>query len=436
MSYSNELPGGKAGPVAASDRYLSLDTLRGVAVLGILVMNIYAFAMPMAAYGNPTVMGGADAINFGVWVVTHILADQKFYSIFSMLFGAGVILMMGRAEKRGVRLGPIYYRRNFWLLLMGLAHGYFIWFGDVLFYYAIVGMVVYLFRKMRPNRLILTSCLIMVLPVLINFGSSYAVEKLFVEGPDLQHRSQAGEELTEEEAKKLQQWSEMRSFLAPTDETIQEEIAAYSGSYAEAFAHRGTILGAIQIQWLPTFVIWRFGGLMLLGMALMKLGIISGERSTGFYRRLTFVGYGVGLPLATFSAADQFAHAFDPVYQLRYGNISNYVAAVFVALGHLALVNLIIKRGALRGIVSRFAAVGRMALSNYLAHSVVMTLVFYGYGLGWYGDVPRIGQQALVAAMIAAQLLVSPWWLNHFRFGPVEWAWRSLTYWERQPMRQ
>jgi uncharacterized protein len=130
------------------------------------------------------------------------------------------------------------------------------------------------------------------------------------------------------------------------------------------------------------------------------------------------------------------AHGFDPIYVARFGGIPNYVGSILVAFGHIGAVMLVVKSGALRAIVDRFAAVGRMALSNYLAHSLLMTSLFYGYGLGLYADVPRLWQQALVVAVVALQLLISPWWLKHFRFGPAEWLWRSLSYRQRQPMRR
>jgi len=138
---------GPAGPVLGNERIVSLDALRGVAILGILVMNIYAFAMPFIAYSNPLAMGGVEAHNIGTWFFTHIFFDQKFLSIFAMLFGAGMILMTGRAEARGARYGRIFYRRQFWLLVIGALHGYLIWVGDILFNYAAMGMLVYLFRK-------------------------------------------------------------------------------------------------------------------------------------------------------------------------------------------------------------------------------------------------------------------------------------------------
>ena len=128
-----------------------------------------------------------------------------------------------------------------------------------------------------------------------------------------------------------------------------------------------------------------------------------------FNKTLALVGYGIGLPLATFSAVDLRAHDFDAIYLFRYRGIANYVGAVFVALGHLAAVNLAVKTGVLKGLFDRFAAVGRMALSNYLVHSIVMTLIFNGYGVGLYADVPRFWQQGFVVALIAIQLIVSPW---------------------------
>jgi uncharacterized protein len=140
------------------------------------------------------------------------------------------------------------------------------------------------------------------------------------------------------------------------------------------------------------------------------------------------------LPLTAYSAIDLHAHDFDPLYAFAYGWAPNYVGSLVVALGHIGLVMLLIKTGFVQSLLQRFAAVGRMALTNYLMHSVILTTVFYGYGLGLYGDVARFSQMGFVVAVIALQLVLSPWWLARYRFGPVEWLWRSLTYWQRQPM--
>ncbi len=436
MSYPDKFPCTQAAPVTAAERLVCLDALRGVAVLGILVMNIYAFAMPLAAYSNPLTMGGTEPLNIGTWFFTHLLFDQKFMSIFSMLFGAGLIMMMDRAAARAAAFGRIYYRRTLWLLALGMLHGYFIWFGDILFHYALMGMFVFLFRNKSPKVLITIACCMLPVTLLINFASSFYVEELQTTAIETEQLQLEGETLDEEQQKKLDEWLEVRPFFAPTDEEINDNVRAHKGNYLDVLAHRAPFVVFMQINVTLIFVIWRVGGLMLIGMALMKLGVLSGERSSDFYRKMALWGYGTGLPLTIYSAFILNAHDFDPLYVARIGGIPNYIGSVLVAFGHIAVVILIVRSEKLKRLFDRFAAVGRMALSNYLTHSIVMTTVFYGYGLGLYAAVPRFWQQGFVVAMIGVQLLVSPWWLTRFRFGPVEWLWRSLTYGQRQPMRQ
>jgi len=436
MGYPKPLPGQNAGPVTAAERLVSLDALRGVAVMGILVMNVYAFAMPLAAYYNPLIMGGTDALNMGTWFFTHLLFDQKFMTIFSMLYGAGVVMMMNRAEARDVPFTSVFYRRSAWLIVFGLLHGYIIWFGDILFHYALMGMIVFLFRKASPRMLITIACIMLPVTLLINFGSSFYMEELQADVAAIEQMQSDGATPDEEQQQKLEAWLEVRAVFAPTAEDIAAEVTAYKGTYVDALAQRAPFVAFMQLNLTLVFVVWRVGGLMLLGMALMKLGVLSGQRSMRFYRKMTVIGYGVGLPLAILSAVILDAHQFDPLYVARYGGIPNYFGSILVAFGHIGAVLLVVKSGAFQAAVHRVAAVGRMALSNYLAHSLVMTSLFYGYGLGLYAEVPRIWQQGFVAALIGLQLALSPWWLKYFRFGPAEWLWRSLTYGQRQPMRR
>ena len=436
MGYPEPLSGQNARPVTGAERLVSLDTLRGVAVLGILVMNVYAFAMPLAAYYNPLIMGGTDALNMGTWFFTHLFFDQKFMSIFSMLYGAGIVMMMNRADERGAAFTPVFYRRSAWLIVLGLLHGYFIWFGDILFHYALMGMVVFLFRKASPRALITIACFLLPVTLLINYGSSFYIEELQADVAAIEELQSQGAELDDEQREKLEAWEEIRPVFAPGAEDIQAEVTAYKGTYVETLAHRAPFVAFMQLNLTLVFVVWRVGGLMLIGMALMKLGVLSGERSTGFYRKMALAGYGAGLPLAVLSAVLLDAHQFDPLYVARYGGIPNYFGSILVAFGHIAAVMLVVKSGAVQAAVRRFAAVGRMALSNYLTHSLVMTSLFYGYGMDLYAEVPRVWQQAFVVVLISVQLMLSPWWLRHFRFGPAEWLWRSLTYGQRQPMRR
>jgi uncharacterized protein len=151
---------------------------------------------------------------------------------------------------------------------------------------------------------------------------------------------------------------------------------------------------------------------------------------------MLLIGYGIGLPVVGFSGLNLWDHGWEPMWAFRVGMLPNYVGSILVAFGHIGLVMTIIKSGVASKLMARFGAVGRMAFSNYLMHSVILTTIFYGYGFGLYGKVPRIWQMVFVVAVLAFQLWLSPIWLKLYRFGPAEWLWRSLTYWKRQPMRR
>ena len=427
---------GPAAPVTAAERIASLDVLRGIAILGILVMNIYAFAMPFAAYSNPLLMGGTEPLNIGTWFFTHILCDQKFMSIFALLFGAGIILMTGRAAAKGAKPGRIFYRRQFWLVLFGALHAYFIWFGDILFMYALVGMLAYPFRNRKPWTLIIVACCLLPVAVMFGFGFATQMQAMKIEVAEIEALLESGEEASADQQRVLRDWNEQRSLMTPNADDIQKNLDIHLGSYAGITASRIPEAMQYQIFGLLFYGLWRVLGLMLIGMALMKTGVLGAERSAGFYRSMMVICYSIGLPLTAYSALDLQAHDFDALYAIGAGSPANYLGSIIVALGHIALVMLLIKTGFVQGLLRRFAAVGRMALSNYLMHSLILTTVFYGYGLGLYGSIPRFWQMGFVAAVIGLQLVLSPWWLARYEFGPVEWLWRSLTYWSRQPMRR
>jgi uncharacterized protein len=424
-----------AGPVGAHQRIVSLDRLRGVAILGILVMNIYAFAMPFIGYTNPLRMGGTEPWNLGTWVFTHLLFDQKFISIFAMLFGAGLVLMTGRAEARGGKPGRIYVRRQLWLMLIGTAHAYLLWMGDILFLYALIGLFAYLFRKRQPRTLIIIACLLLPVTLLLNAGNAIQMETMISEVATAEALVERGEALDDKQQQLLEDWETQRAFMMPNDADVQADLDAHLGGYAEIVAYRAPTVAMMQLFLPIVYGIWRVGALMLIGMAMMKLGILTAERSAGFYTRFMLTGYLFGLPLTAFSAWDLFAHHFEPIYTLRIGGIANYAGSLLVAFGHIGLIMLVTRTGVLRRTMDRFAAVGRMALTNYLMHSLVLTTVFYGYGLGLYGSVPRAWQMAFVVGVVGFQLWFSTWWLARFRFGPAEWLWRSATYWKMQPIR-
>lgn len=427
---------GQPAPVAGQERITALDTLRGVAVLGILVMNIYAFAMPFAAYSNPLLMGGTEWYNLGTWFATHIVFDQKFMTIFSMLFGAGIVLMAERVERRNGAFGSFFLRRQFWLLVIGAVHAYLIWMGDILFHYALIGMFAFLFRRLSPRKLIVLACLLLPVAPLLSVGSAVYMADLGARVADIEAQLAANETATDEQQADIDEWAEIEAFVAPGPELLDEDLAAYLGSYSDVLEFRAPTVAVLQINVTLFFFIWRVGGLMFLGMALLKLGALSGRLEPWVYRRLMLAGYATGLPLTALSAYLLSSHQWDGLYLFGVGGLPNYLGSILVALGHIGAVMLLVKSGTWTSLVARFTAVGRMALSNYLLHSIILTTVFYGYGFGAYGSVPRAAQMLIVAAVIGLQLLLSPIWLRHFRFGPAEWLWRSLSYWQAQPMRR
>ena len=401
-----------AAPVAETARIDSIDVLRGFALLGILVMNIQAFAMPQAAYFNPTAYGDLEGANLWVWLTGRMFFDQKFMTLFSMLFGAGIVLMAGRAEARG-GAGRVHYRRMGWLLVIGLLHAHLLWYGDILFTYAVCGMVVYPLRHLSPGRLVALGT------TLLAIGSAPSVGA----GMSLPYWPEEALSALTDEA-----WR-------PTPEVIEAELAVYRGGWLAQMPSRSGDALALQTVLLIFWGLWRAGGLMLIGMALFKGDVFSARRSARFYAGLIAAAVAVGLPLQAYGLSLDFARGW-PVWSFFIGMQFNYWPSIAVSLGYVGLVMLVCRNAALHRLTRPFAAVGQTALTNYLLQTVLCTLVFYGHGLGWFGSVDRVGQIGVVAAVWAVQLVASPLWLRRFRFGPAEWAWRSLTYGARQPLRR
>jgi len=428
-----ELP--RLRPVAAAERIATVDVLRGVAVLGILVINIDFFALPSAIIFNPTVAGGFTGINLLTWKVNSILFFEKMMAIFSMLFGAGLILMYNRAESVGKSFGGIYYRRVLWLLLFGLAHGYLLWYGDILHAYAVCGLFLYLLRRRSAKLLIILGLLLLMIGVLVQVGSGTFFNMLRHEAKAAETALAAGETLTPPQQGMSEAWKEISTVFDPSPEEIAEEIEAYRRGYSEILTRRAPESLMMQTQALLFMVFWRAIGLMLIGMGLMKLGVFSGKRSIRFYVICIIVGYGVGLPLCGYGAGSLIEHNFDFVYRFKIGNHFNYIGSILVALAHVGVVMVVCKAGLLTRLTRLLAAVGRMAFTNYLMQTLICTTIFYGYGLGLFGWIERFGLMGFVLGIWILQLLISPLWLKHYRFGPAEWLWRSLTYWRWQPMR-
>jgi uncharacterized protein len=400
-------------PARDADRIAALDVLRGFALLGILLMNIQSFSMIDAAYENPTAYGDLSGANLVTWWVVHVLADQKFMTIFSMLFGAGIALMTSRAEGRLGRSAALHYRRMGVLWVMGVLHGYLLWYGDILNTYAMCGFVVYGFRRVRPSRQLVLGIVSIMVPSLFALLYGLCVERGIVRVDE--------------------SWNEG---WRPTPEEILRDMAEYRRGWWSEIAHRAPLTFTIQTYYFAVWLAWRAGGLMLIGMALFRWGFLTGERSIRAYAIAVGVAVLVGIPLIIYGAATNFASGWDVVWCFVFGGQFNYWGSILLSLGWVGVVMIVCKAGVADWLTRRLAAVGQMALTNYLMHTIICTTLFYGHGFRLYGRVERVGQVAIVVAIWVLQLSLSPWWLRQYCFGPAEWLWRSLTYMERQPLRR
>ncbi|MBA3666915.1 MAG: DUF418 domain-containing protein [Sphingomonas sp.] len=404
---------------AGGQRLATLDIIRGVAVVGILAMNIVAFAMPDAAYLNPRAYGTNGPADLISWLVSYVLFDGKMRGLFSFLFGASMLLVIDRARAGGESAARIHFSRMLWLLLFGYLHFYFIWYGDILTGYASLGMIAWFFRD-QPA------------PTLIKWGAILTAVQFalfaFFAMAFAQASAAAG---TSVEA--ARQWAQMSEGIGvPTPDQLTHCLALYRSNWwsisFDKLTHRTTE---------PLLTLSRFGweviANLLFGMALLKNGFFTGEWADADYRRIMRIGFAITIPVFLVLAAIQWGSDFAvPAIML-----SMAVSALFRPLMVVAIAALVILTTRPGGwLVDRIAATGRAAFTNYLGTSIAMTSLFYGYGLGWFGALGRAQLWLIVAPMWLLMLGWSEPWLKRFYYGPFEWLWRSLARWQPQPMRR
>jgi uncharacterized protein len=424
-------------PVSSDERLRTLDVVRGAALLGILLMNILIFGMPFAAYANPNLWGGNDPLNVAVLAVQWVLFDGKMRALFSMMFGAGIALFFQRALARenSVRVADLFSRRMLWLILFGALHGWLIWAGDILYAYGLFGLLIFPMRNVSPRKLLITAGIALVLLSLAVVGFGFSRRSTRDAAMAARAVEAQGQPLTKEQQDAKEAWDEVYNAALPSKDKLQEEVDNYRLSYVSALRQRVPMMRKFNftpVYFPPAFDIW---ALMLIGMALFKLGVLQGERSPGFYARLAIAGYSIGIPLNALSTYGMISSNFDIVAS-TFWNAPYQIGRVSVALAHAAVLILIVKGARLRWLTNRLEAVGQMAFSNYIAHSIICALIFYAPGLRMIGQLQRYQLYFVVLGVWIFNLTWSPIWLRYFRFGPLEWCWRSLTYWQRQPMRR
>ncbi len=431
-----------ATPATTDERISAIDVLRGVAVLGILLINIEDFGLlhsNKSAAGTewvgvylPATFSHRAVI---LWSALRALFEGKMRAIFSMLFGAGVILLTSRLERRNgaVPVADIYYRRTLWLLVFGVAHAYLLWEGDILYSYAVSGLFLFPFRRLPARRLMVLGAIALSFSLPRAAAVALHRQELRAVADQAIAAKAAGLPLTRPQQTAADAWEEVTDDYQPDAETLREAREDYRGGYLHLFQHRAQLVRYVESS---DFYGWAFFdsfGMMLLGMGLLKLGVLGGERSRRFYASMVVAGYGIGLPISAAASYALFLHRFDPVW-VAWLTAAYDPGRVAVALGHVGVVMLAVKTNRARALTATLADVGRMALTNYLTATIICTTLFNGYGFGLFGSLRRHQLYLIVLAIWTAQMIFSRLWLRRFQFGPVEWLWRSLTYWQRQPL--
>jgi uncharacterized protein len=404
-------------------RIATLDIVRGVAVMGILAMNIVAFAMPFQAYMNPLAYGWESGADFVSWLVSFIFVDGKMRGLFSFLFGASMLLVIGRAEAKGEDSGSIHFRRMFWLLVFGLIHLYLIWFGDILHGYALIGMIAWFFRNKEPAVLMRWG--LGVLTVQLMVMTSLAAGAFFLQ--DAAAAPGASAEIAKE-------WRTLESqFGILQGQPLADRLALMRGGYGPILADRFAAYATAPLEELLMFG-WETLAYFLFGMVALKNGFLSGGWSDSAYRRTALIGFGIGIPAYALLAWILARDGFSVPMVLAVVMAATVPFRPLMVVATAALIILATRRGG--ALTGRIAAAGRAAFTNYLGTSLIMTTLFYGFGGGLFGHLGRAELWLPVVAMWAIMLLWSKPWLDRFQYGPLEWLWRSLSRGSLQPMRK
>lgn len=413
---------GTLPPAEAQSRFVTLDIVRGVAVMGILAMNIVAFAMPLPAYFSPLAATARDALDGVVYALNFIFIDGKMRGLFSFLFGASLLLVIERARTAGASGAAVTYRRLFWLLVFGCIHFYLIWFGDILISYALTGMVAFLFRNQSVRALLVWGGILILLQTLVMAGSAQQA-----------HALAAAASAPDASVAAIAEWERFAGDFKATPERLREVTAL----------HLGPWVGLVREQLMdrttePLFFALLFGpetlAYMLFGMAALKSGYLTGDWPDAAYRKVAIACLAVGIPVYAAIAWMLFSDGFTVPGLFTWYMTATTPFRPLMIVAYAALIILATRKGG--WLVERVAAAGRAAFSNYLGTSIVMTFVFYGWGLGYYGSFSRAELWLIVIAMWALMLAWSKPWLDRFAYGPLEWLWRSLSRLELQPMRK
>ena len=384
--------------------------------MGILIANIAAFALPGSAYFSPMSWGGHGASEIAVWLANFVFVEGKMRGLFSFLFGASMLLVIERAHAAGLNAARVHFSRMAVLLLFGLAHLYLIWWGDILAHYALVGAFAYIFSRLRAEQLLAAACVGLGLTLFWNAGGLFSMM----------------EAAKQDTPQAVATWTEFsKGFGIPPSDWLASEIAAMRGPWLEQIGWRWHVenpIAFLQVVGVETLTA------MLFGMWAYRSGFITGTWERRAYRRIAIVCLGTAWAAYLLLGLNTIAQGFDQRWVFFASIVASAPFRILATVGYAALVILALKPGG--RLTERLAAVGRAAFTNYLGPSILVTAIFYGWGLGQFAKWDRASIYVIPPLVWLLMLLWSKPWLDRFAYGPFEWLWRSLARLELQPMRK
>ena len=431
-----------AAPISQQERIHIIDSLRGIAILGILLMNIPGFGLAPIAIGDFSMQPQGD-LNYYFWYVFGPgVFEGSQRGIFSMLFGAGMYIFITRLEKRSPGLMPaeLFLRRQLWLLLFGMFHAYFLfWYWDILYHYAICGIILFAFRRLSPKYLLIASFACLVLMTARENRDLFKRKAVISKGEAIAKIDTTVTKLSDKQKEELGAVNEIKDKSKPEEKKkkMDKQLKEIRGGYAELYEARSRMAEESETFGMYYWAIFDVPLFMFLGLAFFKLGILQGEAKTKVYAWMTAIGLGVGLPLSYLFVTYDVNYNFNWFEIIKNKPFEFYELQRFIhSIGIFGLIMLMYKSGWFKWLFAMMRPVGQMAFTNYLMQSVICGIIFMGIGFGLFGKLEYHQLFYVVAAVWAIEIIWSHIWLRYFRFGPLEWLWRSLTYWKKQPIRK
>jgi uncharacterized protein len=415
-----------------------IDIIRGVAVLGIFTINIADTAYPEDLVLAFAVAEPAMGWNYWSGFGLETLFSGKMRGLFTILFGVSSVLIVDKLSRRydGLTVSDFYFRRLLWLLIFGLLNAYvFLWWGDVLFKYALLGMLLFAFRQ--ASFRVLTAAILICLAVLTvqplaDYREMVNLQQDYFE---VQDQQESGERLSWDDRDVLEDWEDTLDDLRPDYDLIEDEVEIKTGHYTELFEYNAERVFEEHTAIFYKEDLWDMMLYMFLGIMLFRLGFFDERVKQGVHLAIALCGIGTGLATHVWMNLGLQKNHLDPVNSLYYPIFFDLGRLPFV-LGYLSLIIFVFRMAAFRLPGDGMAAAGRMALSNYLMQSIITAFLFYGFGFAQFNQLSRLEIVMAVIVVWVLQITFSVFWMRRFHYGPFEWLWRSLSYWKAQPFRK